>query len=258
MEPKRQDSEEISDLLLRLRNYDGPWWDRKYLATIQDFYGFLRNLRVGTAPKGLRYMHFAFTHFPVDFDENCGYHGDEPQWYADSQNEAGAIKENECALKQFGALLDRLEEIGAYESSLIILLSDHGKPSAYYSASPDDYRVNGHEIFGFGRFRPFLAIKKPGGRAEQPLLVNELVVLDDVAPTVCAAAGVNSNCQQFPGIDLLGDDLASVEPYFLYVPQDKRATHIYDTHRQVVLSRAMGLLESMRAADGVESVEASP
>ena len=50
---------------------------------------FISSLKSSNKSYSLRYMHFIFTHYPVNFDENCEYRSDSREWYEANQNEEG-------------------------------------------------------------------------------------------------------------------------------------------------------------------------
>lgn len=248
---------EFHEMEKRLLNHSGPWWVTRNTRTFFDFVGLVRNLRVGTAQKALRYLHFAYTHYPVDFDGACAFRGDDLEWFESNQNEAGITSEVECALKHMSQFLDRLEDLGLYERSLIVLKSDHGKPARYYSSPPENYRINEHDRWGYERYRPMLMIKVPSSRSSEPVVVRDLVLLDDLANTLCRAVTSRSDCDTFPGVDLLGDDLSSTEDFTMYVATDADSDFSIDYHKSVKLPRNRNLLQSMKASPGIQLSEAN-
>ncbi len=84
---------------------------------------------------------------------------------------------------QLAALFDRLREIGIYDSSLIVITSDHGE-SLYDHAIylGHSYTLYDEEI------RVPLLVRLPGG---SPGRSSQLVQLMDVAPLILEAAGVS-------------------------------------------------------------------
>ncbi len=76
------------------------------------------------------------------------------------QNRFGAREETFCALTIFADFITKLKVIGVFEQSMIVLKSDHGKPVPYYDPGElEAEAINGHKLWGVGRYAPFLAIK---------------------------------------------------------------------------------------------------
>jgi Sulfatase len=68
-----------------------------------------------------KYIHLMTSHFPMLVDENCQYAGEIP-----SSRENIKIQAT-CVLHQIVRFLDQLKSAGIYDSSLIIIQSDHGQ-----------------------------------------------------------------------------------------------------------------------------------
>ncbi|WP_198009842.1 hypothetical protein [Legionella tunisiensis] len=98
-----------NDFLSRVQNHKGPAWSITPMSSIIDLEGLIQSLSTGADRNSARYMHFAFTHFPVNFDENCVYKGDDAEWFKNNQNEKGIDKLTSCGLKQAAAFLDQLK-----------------------------------------------------------------------------------------------------------------------------------------------------
>ncbi|ATB47087.1 sulfatase-like hydrolase/transferase [Corallococcus macrosporus] len=91
---------------------------------------------------------------------------------------------------QVGALLEALRRAGRYDDALILLLSDHGESfhadrADLAGATP----VHGARL-SEEENRILLAVKPPGGRGEAPALVDALVRLVDVGPTLLELSGL--------------------------------------------------------------------
>jgi arylsulfatase A-like enzyme len=83
----------------------------------------------------------------------------------------------------FGKFLDTLREIGLYDSSVIVLLSDHGQAFGEHG----DFG-HGSSLFG-EQMNPPLIVRLPGG-AHGGHVVGALVEMIDIGPTLAALAGV--------------------------------------------------------------------
>ena len=97
-----------------------------------------------------------------------------------------------------GQVLDRIKELGLYESSLIIITSDHGEMLGEHGEIDHGYFIYEPAI------KVPLIVKLPGQR--QPQRVEDAVGLVDIVPTVCSAVGAE------PPADIQGRDLLSPRP----------------------------------------------
>ena len=236
-----------ADGALDLSRHRGQRWDKKFLKTIDDYYAFVSALNVGRSKDpAIRYLHFTFTHNPVAFDEDCQYRAYDKKWNKTHNNASGATSEVKCSMKLFGLFLDKLETIGLYDSTLIVLKSDHGKNGRHYSSSPENMCINGKCYTTLGRYLPFLKIKPPHRHSETSLVVEDMVLLDDLARTLCVATGGGKDCDKFVGIDLLAADRSRGGPFFIMLPKNKNSSK-FRTHKMVKLQRSKSLLESMKA-----------
>ena len=237
-------------------NDNGAAWNKGNILTMNIFDSFVSNLSVSSKEISLRYLHIPFSHFPVSIDEECNYRSDDKDWHNDNQNEKGVRNNDICAIKKFVAFLDKLKKLNIYDNSLIIFKSDHGKPAPYFSSSPNNLRINGHIAWGYNRYRPTLMIKGFGANTEAPVYRDELVLLNDVAKTICIESGIKNECNNFNGINLLGTKLKTDEPYYLYVVKNKHSSFRFDSHISVKIpSRNLTLLEAMINSDLIELEE---
>jgi len=238
-----------------VQSSQGPSWDKRGSLQILDFDGFAAGLSVVKKPLSIRYLHFIFTHFPVDFDRDCNYRSFDLAWFNSNQNRAGILEENRCVLKKMFTLLDKLESMGVYDNSLIVFKSDHGKPVSYYASAPYDLSVNGSTLWGYDRYRPMLMIKDIARTGVEVSYRSELVLLNDLARTLCHSAstdGYNAttdldHCEEIPGQNLLASDPIQGSHYYLYTVKDPSAdSHDYDHHISVKIdSRSTSLLDAM-------------
>jgi hypothetical protein len=234
------------ELVARISKSRGTKWDRKYNSSIVLFKSLVEHLSVTDKEFSVRFMHFPFTHFPVDFDENCDYRSDDETWHESNQNEQGLIAQSKCGLDLFSGFLQKLKSLGVYNNSIIVFKSDHGEPATYFTQYPNNVAINGHKLWGYNRYRPTLMIKDLGIDNAEITFKPELVLLNDLAVTLCIKSDLKTGCEYFPGVDLLGESLESDEPYFLYVVKDAKSDFRYDSHVSVKIpSRKLNLLEAM-------------
>jgi hypothetical protein len=233
-----------TSLYNRLKNHKGNKTDKNDLLTIYDYYYLMNNLSVSAKELSIRYAHFTFTHYPVDFDEICRYRNDDENWYRSNQNEQGVRNETKCALSQIGNFLKRLKKLGIYDKSLIIFKSDHGKPASYYSSPPYNYKINNNDM-GYDRYRPTLMIKNFNQHQDSLSYVNDLVLLADLANTICRVLDAGASCDRLAGVNLLSDQLFSNDPFYIYVPINESSSFHFSTHKPVKLNRGKSLLQSL-------------
>jgi hypothetical protein len=242
------------ELIEKLANNDnGAAWNKGNILTMFIFDSFVSNLSVSKKEISLRYLHIPFSHFPISIDEECNYRSDDKDWHNSNQNEKGIRNNDICAIKKFVAFLDKLKELGIYDNSLIIFKSDHGKPAPYFSSSPNNLRINGHIAWGYNRYRPTLMVKGFGANTEAPVYRDELVLLNDVAKTICIESNIKSECGKFNGVNLLDTILKTNDPYFLYVVKNKHSSFRFDSHISVrIPTRDLTLLEAMTNSNLIE------
>ncbi len=84
----------------------------------------------------------------------------------------------------FGKLLDKLEELGEADNTIVIYCSDHGDYNGEHGLW-----AKGVPCFR-GAYHVPLVMQWPAGMAEPGRVVDELVSLADVAPTLMEAAGL--------------------------------------------------------------------
>jgi hypothetical protein len=233
------------------------------IADITKYDHWVEQVRVSEKEFSVRMLHFTFTHFPVDFDAACNFRSDDQRWYDSHQNEDGVRSQTICALNKFVQFITRLKALGIYDPSLVVLKSDHGEPTNYFSSFPNYMRINGHTFWGYSRYRPTLMIKNFGANSSTIAYRHELVLLNDLAKTLCVSSGLATRCDDFGGVNLLSDDLDTFdEPYYVYVVKNSSSDFTFDTHVSVRLpSRKVELIRAMESSDRISlspSVGAGP
>jgi len=230
-----------------LDRHNGRNWDIKNILKIIEYNSWVEGLGVGEKEFSIRFLHFTFTHFPVDFDANCNYRSDDANWFRSSQSEDGVRSQSVCALSLLSDFIHKLEQLGAYDKSLIVLKSDHGEPPYFYSDEPDNLQINGHKYFGYNRYRPTLMIKGFNTSNGGITFNKDLVLLNDLAKTLCVNSGLDMHCDLFPGLDLMAEDLESDNPYFIYVVKNAKSSVKFETYLSVKIpSRKMDFLEALK------------
>ena len=235
-----------SKLITKIEKGAGPDWNKGHMISASIFDSFVSDSSVSEKEFSLRYLHFNFTHFPINIDENCQYRSDDLEWHKNNQNEKGIRNIDICGVKKFIAFLNKLKELDIYDKSLIIFKSDHGQPTPYFSKSPDNLRINEHVLWGYSRYRPTLMIKDFEGNNQKPIYKSELVLLNDIARTLCEKSNIHNECKKFNGVNLLSDNIESDKPYYIYTVKDARGTFKYNSHISIKIpSRKTTLLQAM-------------
>ena len=232
--------------LAKLDFHKGKKWDIKNILKIHEYNSWIEGLSVGDKEFSVRFLHFTFTHFPVDLDEGCNYRSYDALWYQRSQSEDGLRAQSTCALSLFSDFINKLNYLNVYDNSMIVLKSDHGEPPFLYSEEPDNLQINGHNRFGYNRYRPLLMIKGFNTRHQNITYKKDLVLLNDLAKTLCINSGLDMRCDLFPGLNLMADELKSDDPYFIYAVEDEKSSVEFETYISVKIpSRNMDFLEAL-------------
>ena len=82
---------------------------------------FARRLTPAVDGPLYKFMHIGIPHLPVVLNANCEFIG-----AVRSPDRAAYKGQARCAVTKVTAILDRLKELGLYDSSLIVISSDHG------------------------------------------------------------------------------------------------------------------------------------
>jgi len=171
------------------------------------------------------FVHIMIPHPPVSLDASCALL---EEGVPDGEAYVAHIG---CGNKIIRDLVDRLESLGRYRDSMIVIHGDHGFYAGIKDGQLTDLRLHsesnpetvaGHtDEFASARSRALLLIKPPGaGSPGDRFAVSAAKsLLIDIAPTVLAAVGIEPEIS-YPGWSLLDPD---------QVPKDrKRYYHYYD------------------------------
>lgn len=160
------------------------------------------------------YVHTMDPHTPYDPPP------DYAQKFAKNEIDGPGLYDGEIAFgdAEFGRLLDRLRELGRYDDTLIVYVSDHGEELG-------DHGGYYHGVTLFEEVvRIPLLIRLPGN-ARAGERVARLATLMDILPTLLAAAGRDVP-DGLDGIDLLADgDPAEERPVFFDLTLDFNIHH---------------------------------
>ena len=134
-----------------------------------------------------------FTHEPINFDQNCKKL--DKIEISKFQNYKGNVKISECSIKLIIEFIKVLKDNKLYQNSVIIFKSDHGNSTKYFK--DDDVRTLSYldSIFGYGRYQPFLLIKKNISNRFQ--LNNSIILNTDIASFVCNLYNNEKDCSKY-------------------------------------------------------------
>ena len=136
------------------------------------FEQFIEQMRMGRGRPVYKLLHVGVPHRPVVLDADCNF----IDWKRFSTETY--VGQSRCALGLVAAFLDRLRSFGIYDSSLIVVSSDHGtgwRPFDFEGHSLGLPSTAGASIASLpniaGAARPLMAIKPPGGAG--PLAISD-------------------------------------------------------------------------------------
>ncbi|MHC4572132.1 MAG: sulfatase-like hydrolase/transferase [Planctomycetota bacterium] len=174
--------------------------------------------------KNYRKTYFLFLHY---FDPHIEY--DPPELFRpkDSENELSALYAGEISYVDhcIGQVIKKLKGLGIYDSTLIIITSDHGEMLGEHGEDTHGYFIYQSSI------KVPLIFKLPEKTKSKN--VKELVSLIDIVPTVCGLLGIKPP-PQVQGIDL--------SPYFTEENIAKTQRHLYCESLYPTIHNANSLL----------------
>jgi hypothetical protein len=132
-----------------------------------------------------KYLHIGIPHWPVSVDKDCEYIG------ARSLRRPNYTEQARCGIRRVGAFLDKLRELGLYDSSLILISSDHG-----VALSPEGF-TGERDVFGgplseiSGSALALLIVKPPA--ATGPVRVSDAPsAISDIPATIVDTLGLKN------------------------------------------------------------------
>lgn len=141
--------------------------------------------RVGHDRPTYKYLHIGIPHWPVSVDKDCEYIG------ARSLRRPNYTEQARCGIRRVGAFLDKLRELGLYDSSLIVISSDHGV------ALPPEGFTDDRDVFGgplsemAGSALALLIVKPPS--AAGPVRVSDApTAISDIPATIVDTLGLKN------------------------------------------------------------------
>ena len=171
---------------------DSPAQIRRHEATnsIAFVEHFTSEMGVGRERPVYKLLHVGVPHRPIVADRECRFIG------LTDMSRQSYLEQSRCAVKLVSALLDRVRALGIYDSSLIIVSSDHGtdlQPLGFQGTSDSLSLVPGPSTSRLpataGSAKAIMFIKPPG--ASGPVSISDAPTTHvDLQPTILDILGL--------------------------------------------------------------------
>jgi Sulfatase len=157
---------------------------------------FARRLTPAVDGPLYKFMHVGIPHLPVVLNANCEFIG-----AVRSPGRVAYRGQARCAVTKLTAVLDRLKELGLYDSSLIVISSDHGIGHTSPRFTHDQQVPSGALSRMAGKALALLIVKPPNGLG--PVRTSYAPsTISDVPATVMDILGVRHNLPGEPALRL--------------------------------------------------------
>ena len=143
-----------------------------------------------------KYVHVGIPHLPLAVDADCTFTGVGRRVTRERYKDQAR-----CAVRRVTALFDRLRELGVYDSSLILISSDHGLGFTPLKFVHDRQLPAGALSTIAARSMALLVVKAPG--AQGPVRVSYApTTITDIPATILDALGVAHALPGQPALEL--------------------------------------------------------
>jgi len=209
--------------------------DNSHILSLQDLNSIVESFEKSAHPEGVFIGHFFFGHYPIKFDKNCSYVGEK----FIKQNEESIDELTECAILIIKKIITQLLNSGLYDNSYIVFKSDHGKPRSYYKNGIQSLKVNGHDLWGYDRFRPFVLVKKPLAvndeltHKEQPFFLSDL---RDIYTLFRKNKSLNKNYLNSIESSEIVEQINNKKT-FIFIPKNEESDFKFDSHVPLEIGR---------------------
>ena len=163
---------------------------------------YTSRMRVAHDKPTYKYLHAGVPHWPVSVNANCEYIG------ARSLRRPNYTDQARCGIKRVGEVLDKLRELGLYDSSFIVISSDHGValPPQGFTGDRDVLGAPLSELAGSAL--ALLIVKPPNSTG--PIRISEAPsAITDIPATIVDTLGLKN---PFPGTSALKLDEHAPRP----------------------------------------------
>ena len=156
---------------------------------------YTTRMHVGHDRPNYKYLHVGIPHWPVSVNADCEYIGPK------SLRRPNYTDQARGGIRRVGALLDKLRELGLYDSSMIVISSDHGvalPPVGF----PGDRDVFGGPLSEMsGSSLALLVVKPP--QSTGPVRISEApTAITDIPATIVDALGLKNPFSGTPALKL--------------------------------------------------------
>ncbi len=166
------------------------------------------NIRNDRQKPVYKLFHLMTTHAPFVVNENCTYAGQTLE-----RNVDNVSFQARCSLDTVISLLEEMKRIGIYDSSLIIIMADHGAGLDLRQNKPADDDPNRIHPYIISMALSLMAIKPPNSRGTLQLS-DAQSSLADTAATINSILGLGGD---FDGRSITGiDENAVIDRRFYY------------------------------------------
>ncbi len=169
----------------------------KYFSDLRFLEQLAATMTVDREAPVYKLLHVMLSHKPTVGSADCKYDGRQPTTRRTVTNQA------RCGLWRVVDVLQRMQDLGIYDNSLIILMGDHGawvplQDTAVFDGSDADPLIAAMAL-------PVLAVKPPA--ADNDLAVSEApTTITDLPATIARLAGLDA---EFPGTQVFEVDPAA-------------------------------------------------
>jgi hypothetical protein len=169
---------------------------------------FARRMKPATDEPVYKFIHVGIPHLPIAVNANCEFTG------VRRYNRQSYRAQARCAVARVAALLNRLRDLGLYDTSLIVISSDHGN-----SIVPRGFRGNRRMPDGdlaviAGKAMALLLVKPPQGGG--PLRVSSApTAITDIPATIADLLGVKHSLPGVPALKL-DEDTRRLRTFAMY------------------------------------------
>lgn len=185
--------------------------DHRHLQYFSDLSFLSRMAQSMTATRSTpvyKMLHLFLVHRPTVGNAQCEFEGRRPT------TRANVTAQATCAFTNVMAVLRRMKEVGIYDSSLIVLMADHGAwvpVIGFEAAGVDDSPINATTV---AMATPVLAIKPPGARDDFAVST----VPTSISDLPATLAGILNLPADFPGMSIvaIGPDEQRVRSHLIY------------------------------------------
>jgi hypothetical protein len=153
-------------------------------------------------------FHVMLSHRPTVGNENCEFDG------LRGTNRANVTLQATCGLRWVVKVLQRMQELGIYQDSLIVLMGDHGAWVPVRDLANEHAKPPGIEPLWVGMATPLMAIKPPGASGVLQVSDAQTSVID-LPATISNLIGLNTEFGGTP-IFAIGEQPARERRHLIY------------------------------------------